>query len=245
MPARGPELGAVCDLERKPRRRVPRASCQLPHTCSASLPAATRNPHPSHPQEPVEHGRKPHAHQVRRVHRCGRRRPAPARPGPGRRGPCLHAVGASGRTGHVTPNSQLCRVPEAGGGPLASLGFPEGFFEEVSFEVSTSRMRGTSQGAGKSIQSRWKRVGPWGCAPEDLREMSQALVCHLQLWQPPGGSRMFWAGSAAMALAERTGVMVRVSALSLALPANGPLSSPCSYEAGILENPKVMRLLLL
>lgn len=60
-------LGNVHSLIRKPRQLGmalrPPSSC-LTLAPSHFSPTATRNPHPGHPQEPMEHGREPHAHQV-------------------------------------------------------------------------------------------------------------------------------------------------------------------------------------
>lgn len=67
LTAQGPEFGDVHSLVRKPRQLAlvlrPTSSCLTPAPCHFS-PTATWNPHPGHPQEPVEHGREPHAHQV-------------------------------------------------------------------------------------------------------------------------------------------------------------------------------------
>lgn len=145
MPAWEPEVGDVSDLERKPRQLgltlVSTSSCLTPMRCCL-LPAATWNSRPSHPQEPVEHGRESDAHQVRRrppVH-CSAVCVGPGCSG----GPHdtwslpLRSPGASRRTGHVIPSSRCSSAERA---PGLGWGVREGFSEQMAFEVRTLRMR--------------------------------------------------------------------------------------------------------
>lgn len=65
--ARGPEFGECPQPHKKTKAagHGSQATFKLPHAGPVSLlTTATRNPHPGHPQEPMEHGREPHAHQV-------------------------------------------------------------------------------------------------------------------------------------------------------------------------------------
>ena len=114
------------------------------------LPAATRNPHPGHPQEPVEHGREPHAHQVRQhppVHRSAPRHWV----GPGcsdhwtRAIPTLTEQGTQGRTAHVISNSLTALAAALlcawGDTRRQASARASGLLSGKAFEIKSSRVK--------------------------------------------------------------------------------------------------------
>ena len=147
-------------------------AASLPPPCHF-LPTATRNPHPGHPQEPVEHGREPYAHQVRKTS------PACPLPRPVSGSTCLRGADVTVTACVDRPTCSSLHGPLGGRwmiGTRPPRGYPEGFSEEVTFDIQTSmRTDWTGRGA-RSVSSRENSMSeappiqdgkPWGVPPPE------------------------------------------------------------------------------